>query len=314
MLSVVVNFHNNRREAKNTLYSLTRAYQRDAQDIAYEVIAIDHGSSDPLSEEEVRAFGPEFRCRYVRTTAVSPVGAINAACREASGEQLLVMIDGAHIVSPGVFRLATEAFRLFPSPFIATVPFHLGPRHQSDSVMEGYNQKVEDELLRRSGWKENGYRLYLLAGQFADASEGWFGALFESGCFGIRKVDYVALGGFEERFQSRGGGLVNLDFFQTALSRRELQYTVLFGEGTFHQFHGGVASNAPRSRSPWDEFHEEYLRIRGKEFARVPRRPFLFGAMPEEAVHVAKVSAARAFELWQANPDVGMNDQKLCWR
>lgn len=299
MLSIVVNFHNNRREAGNTLYSLTRAHQQGAQDVAYEVLALDHGSSEPLSESAVRAFGPEFSYRYVQTTSVSPAKAINAACREARGEQLLVIIDGAHIVSPGVLRLAAEAFRMFASPFIATVPFHLGPKHQSDSVLDGYNQQAEDELLARCGWKENGYRLYTVAGAYADTSEGWFGMLFESGCFGIRQDDYLALGGFDEGFVTRGGGLVNLDFLQRALATKELRYTVLLGEGTFHQFHGGVASNAPRPQRPWDEFHDEYVRIRGKNFVRVARRPFLIGTMPKEVVRIAKFSAVNAFELWE---------------
>ncbi len=52
MLSIVVNFYNNRREAMNSLHSLTRAYQRDAEQLEYEVIAIDHGSKQPLSESE----------------------------------------------------------------------------------------------------------------------------------------------------------------------------------------------------------------------------------------------------------------------
>src|SRR5262249_15489248 len=95
-LSVVVHFFNNRREARNTLISFTRSYQRGAQDMPYEVIALDNGSTQPLSEAEVRAFGPEFRYRFVPTKSVSPVDALNEGCRDATGEQLLVMVDGAH--------------------------------------------------------------------------------------------------------------------------------------------------------------------------------------------------------------------------
>jgi hypothetical protein len=302
MLSIVVNFYNNRREALATLYSLTRGYQQHAQDLPYEVIAVDNGSRQPLSEAEVRAFGPEFSYRYVQTQSVSPVQAINAACRDAAGEQLLVIIDGAHILSPGVLWLANAAFRLFRSPFVATVSFHLGPKAQNLSVVEGYNQQVEDELLRRAGWKENGYRLYTVTGDYSDGSGGWFGYLFESSCFGIRKDDYFAMGGFDERFLSRGGGLVNLDFFQRALSRQDLEYVILLGEGTFHQVHGGVASNAPPTQHPWAEFHEEYVRIGGKQFQRVPRRPFFLGMLPEEALHIAKISAENGLPFWQQNP------------
>lgn len=299
MLSVVVNFFNNRREARNTLHSLTAGYQQGASRIDYEVIAVDNGSSEPLTEAEVRAFGPQFRYHYVRNASVSPAAAINAACRGAAGDRLMVLIDGAHILSPRILQLADLAFSALPSPFIATVLFHLGPKHQYDSVQEGYNQQVEDGVLAASGWKADGYRLYAASSAFADASEGWFGMLFESGCFALRKADFLALGGYDERFQSRGGGLVNLEFFRRALLRPALQYVVLLGEGTFHQFHGGVATNQPRERSPWAEFHQEYVRVCGEPYQQVIRAPLYVGSIPAEARRIAKYSAARGFELWE---------------
>jgi glycosyltransferase involved in cell wall biosynthesis len=299
MLSVVVNFFNNRREARNTLHSLSAAYQRGARDLPYEVIAVDNGSSTPLQEAEVRAFGPQFRYRYVANASVSPAAAINAACRDAAGDRLLVMIDGAHILSPRVLELASAAFDAFPSPFVATVPFHLGPKHQYDSVLEGYNQQVEDGILAASGWREDGYRLYSLTAAFSDASEGWFGMLLESGCFGMRKADFLALGGYDERFQSPGGGLVNLDLFRQALLREDLQYVVLLGEGSFHQFHGGITTNVPRDRQRWAEFEQEYVRIRNERDALVRRKPHLLGTVPAEALRIAQYSATKGFALWE---------------
>jgi hypothetical protein len=298
MLSIVVNFFNNRREAANTLHSLTSGYQRGVGDLEYEVIALDHGSTLPLTEAGVRAHGPQFRYRYVRTEAVSPAAALNAACRDAAGDRLLIMIDGAHILSPGVLRLAHIAWRTFPAPFIATVPFHLGPKQQYDSMLEGYNQQVEDRMLVDCRWREDGYRLYSVTQAFSDTSQGWFGILFESGCFGMRKADFLAMGGFDERFAAPGGGLVNLDLFRRALLNTELQYVMLLGEGSFHQFHGGVTTNVPRDRQPLQSYHEEYARIRGEPYRRVPRPPFFIGEMPREMRHIAKYSALTGFDLW----------------
>ena len=299
MLSIIVNFFNNRREAKNTLHSMTRKYQLRAEKVDYEVIAIDNGSTKPLSESDVAAFGPQFRYRFEETASRSPVGAVNRACREARGDHLLVVIDGAHILSPGVLQAAVSAFQLYPAAFVATVSFHLGPKVQNISVSEGYNQAVEDAMLAKRPWRHDGYELYELAGSFSDGSGGWFGCLFESGCFGMRKSDFLAMGGLEERFQSRGGGLVNLDFFQTALAREDLEYVMLLGEGTFHQVHGGVASNAPEQSHPWNEFHDEYMAIRGKPFERVRRQPVFFGRIPSAALEIARVSAAIGLEFWK---------------
>jgi hypothetical protein len=265
---------------------------------------VDNGSTEPLSEAEVSSFGPEFHYRFVQTKSVSPVEAINQACRDATGDQLLVMIDGAHILSPRILRLVRQTFDRFESPFVATVPFYLGPTKQNVSVQAGYNQQVEDQLLQASGWRENGYKLYSVSASFADDSGGWYGQLFESCCFAMKKADYLAMGGFDERFQSRGGGLANLDLFQRALIRNDLAYVVLAGEGTFHQVHGGVSTSAPMDQHPWDEFHDEFVRIRGHRFARVPRPPVFIGEVPREALHVAAFSREVGTRLWQQFPAV----------
>lgn len=306
MISIIVNFFNNRREARNTLHSLSARYLRNADNIDYEVIAVDNGSQLPLDEAEVRNFGPQFRYRYFETQSHSPVGALNAMCDEARGEELLIVVDGAHLLSPGILDLANRAFRLYPSPFIATVPFHLGPKSQTISVAEGYNQQVEDGLLQSCGWRTDGYRLYDITGSYAGTSLGWFGCLFESGCFGIRKRDYLSMKGYDERFQSRGGGLANIDIFQRALSRPDIQYVMLLGEGTFHQFHGGVASNAPPGKHPWDEFHGEYLKIRGVPFARTKRLPIFLGSLPplKSGMRIAQHSAEAGLAFW-------MNDREI---
>src|SRR6476660_3237313 len=104
-LSVVVNFHNMVREAPRTLYTLSRSGQRGIDSLSYEVIAIDNGSTMPLGSALVEGFsgpGAEFHHLLHNTRSPSPVEAINMAVGRARGRQVVVMIDGAHMVSPGV--------------------------------------------------------------------------------------------------------------------------------------------------------------------------------------------------------------------
>jgi hypothetical protein len=59
---------------------------------------------------------------------------------------------------------------------------------------------------------------------------------------------------------------------------------MLLGEATFHQFHGGVATNTPRTRRPVQPMAAEYLALRGATFARSPVKPVLLGSLPPQAV------------------------------
>jgi len=290
-----------RREAGRTLYSLSTNYQHGVNANSYEVIAIDNGSAEPLSESMVRSYGENFHYRFYSTTSISPVEATNDAVRKCRGNFIMVMIDGAHILSPGVIANTFAAFSAYENPFVATVPFHLGAEVQNRSILKGYNQSVEDRLLATQDWKADGYRLFLLTGSLSDGSMGWFGRLFESNCFALTKGAFLKLGGFSEGFKARGGGLVNLDFFAQALSCPDLTYVLLLGEGTFHQFHGGVASNAPANAHPWNEFHNEFVAIRGRSFATVPRRPILLGRISPSATRIALASANLGLNWWQHN-------------
>jgi hypothetical protein len=298
MLSIVVNFFNNPREARNTLYSMTRAYQIGASDFPYEVIVIDHGSTQPLDPDEVQSYGKEFKYRYVATTAVCPARAINDACRDALGEVLMVIIDGAHILSPGIFLRYAEAFRLFSSPFVIVPAMHLGPKVQNASVLEGYNQSVEDGLLGQSGWRDNGYRLYSISRDFSDKGFGWFGCPYESNCFALPKAEFLSLGGYDTQFELPGGGLVNLDFYNRAISTPQLHYVIVLGECTFHQFHGGVSTSAASGQHPWRRFAEEYARIRGRPFQQMLRKAYFMGTVPQEALSISRASMEQGEKLW----------------
>jgi hypothetical protein len=66
---------------------------------------------------------------------------------------------------------------------------------------------------------------------------------------------------------------------------------LLLGEGTFHQVHGGVATNA--SVSPWEEFHAEYVRIRGKAYTRPTVQPRVWGSVSPRLLASMRASLNR---------------------
>jgi len=288
-LSVVVNFYNMRREAARTLHTLSCAYQRDVCASDYEVIAVDNGSTEPLRKDDVEAHGPNFRLLQVPPGAPSPCAAINRAVASSRGEFVMVCIDGARMLSPGILRQSLIALGIYPNVFAYTLGMHLGSRPQNELIEDGYCQEVEDRLLESVDWRADGYRLFSISSVAYSSRKGYLSDLSESNCFALRRSDYDALGGFDERFSSAGGGLVNLDFFNRANELEHVRPIMLLGEATFHQFHGGVATNVRRAEHPWDRMAAEYAAIRGRPFASVRKAAEYFGCLTRE--HHARLLA-----------------------
>ena len=265
-LSVVAIFHDMQREAARTLYSLTAQFQQTSADFNYEVIVIDNASSQRLQATEVEGFGSNFSYLYYQTDSVSPVTAINYGASIARGEYLMVLIDGARILSPGIINNAMRIAPVYDVPFVYTLGFHLGPDIQNLSIEDGYTQNVEDQLLADIDWRNNGYRLFDISVLAGSSAKGYLGPISESNCFIMRRDNFHALGGMNPAFQTPGGGLVNLDFFQQACHLENSSPILLLGEGSFHQIHGGVATNVKQKDHPMPSFREEYQSIYNKPY------------------------------------------------
>lgn len=299
LLSIIVVFFNMRREAPRTLHSLTRAYQRQVDDLDYEVIAIDNGSSEPLDPETVTGRGKEFRYFYLETASVSPSGAVNFAAARARGRYVTVCVDGARILSPGILHYTALATRLHETPLITTFGWHLGEKMQNDAIRDGYNQHVEDLLLKNTAWQADGYRLFDIACPAGSSAGGWFLPFSESNCLTVSRPMFDALGGFDEGFRTPGGGLVNLDYLKRACALPQSVLMILLGEGTFHQFHGGIATNVPRETHPWKTFAQEYERLRGEPYRIPEKEPLFLGTAPRAALPFLYHSASKALEQRQ---------------
>lgn len=289
-ISIVVIMHNMRREAARTLHSLSPAHQIGADPGDYEVIVIDNGSSEPLNAAEVNRFGPTFRYHFHETGSMSPVEAINLGAHMAQGDVIAVIVDGARMATPGLIRHTLSVFKHESDPVVSALSWHLGPDIQPKSTQNGYDQTVEDKMLKDSGWRKDGYRLFDIS-TIAPSSQGGFFGPFPLECswVALRQDTFHDIGGFDRRFQSPGGGFCNHEFRNRAVTREGVAPTVILGEGVFHQVHGGIATNAPPARRPLGLFHEEYARIFGKSYepAQVPDLVFV-GGMPDVAMRFLK--------------------------
>ena len=287
-LSIIVIAFNMAREIPRTLHTLSQQYQRNVSADDYEVIVVDNGSSEPLQAEMVASFGPNFRLIRLAGSP-SPAPAINFAVAQARGEAVSICIDGARMLTPGIVRLTLQALAIHSDPLISSIGLHLGPMLQNKSMLQGYNQQVEDALLDTVNWRQDGYELFRISCLAGSSQWGWFRPIAESNFVSVRRSSYARIGGFDERFITPGGGLVNLDFYRNGCEQLD-QVVMLLGEGSFHQFHGGVATNTPKSEHPGPGFAAEYAEIRGRNYAVPERRHQYLGDLPPQAMPLLRQS------------------------
>jgi len=290
MLSIVVIFHNMQREALRTLYTLSARYQQGVDEADYEIIAVDNASSEPLDPDALGKIAGNIQYHFFETASRSPVDAVNFGAAQASGDSIAVIVDGARMVTPNIIRKSIDAMAGHRVPFVCALGWHLGPDVQPKAIANGYNQDQEDALLKQINWRENGYGLFDIA-SIASSSGGGFLSTMPSECswFAMPKKAFEALGGFDPQFQTPGGGYVNQDFLKRALDLPNLCPIVLLGEGSFHQMHGGIATNSSLDNRPIEMFKDEYTRIRGEKYSRSQGVvPFYYGDMAPQAVRFVK--------------------------
>lgn len=269
-LSIVVISYNTPRELPRTLLSLSPGYQLGIDRSEYEVIVVDNGSPNPPSAAQYEHLGMDLTVLTTESPVPSPVAAINRGLNASVGSSVGVFIDGARIASPGLLHSAREALRLSPRAVVGTRGRYLGYKFQRDSMLDGYDQAAEDHLLATVGWQDNGYELFQISVFDESAGASWLNPIAESNSLFMSRQMWAELDGYDRRFQLPGGGMVNLDTWTRALSLPDVRPIVLLGESTFHQFHGGVATNG--SLKTIETFYAEYRAIRGREY-EVPKDP-----------------------------------------
>lgn len=285
-LSIVVIVHRMKREIERTLHGLSPDYQTGVSEDRYEVIVVENGVQE-LTPEWVAGFGQNFRYHFHATQSISPAAAVNVGVRSARAENVAIIVDGARVPTPGLIARTLVPMRGMGSCFVGALAWQLGPDVQWRAMMNGYDQAVEDGLLDDIDWPADCYRLFEIATIAPSSDRGLLGGLpTELSWLALPVTAFERLGGFDESFQSAGGGLVCHDFLRRLCELDELTPVMLLGEGTFHQIHGGAMTGRTgddRARV-WKEFRDEYARLRGREYVheKLPDCMY-FGSVPKHA-------------------------------
>ena len=287
-LSVILVAYNMQRAAPRSVQSLLNPYQRGISADSYEVIVVDNGSDRPLTSLP----GPEG-CAGIRNLRLenappSPARAINLGLEKARGEVVAIMVDGAHMLTPGALRHGLDLFASLDNPVVALPQFFLGPGPQTETVGQGYDEAAEDALLAQIGWPDDGYRLFEIGVPYRIEPGGrrpqlfWFVRLFESNCLFARREAIERIGGCDERFDLPGGGLLVPDLYRRLADLPDAELVQLLGEASFHQVHRGTSTNVTREqqKAQLQAYLAQYQAIRGRAF-EVSQKPLkYYGHMP----------------------------------
>jgi cephalosporin hydroxylase len=309
-LTVVVVIYNMRREAERTLQALSRAYQEDVAGIDYEVIVVENGSDADqlLGADFVARFGSEFRYVDLAGEAEpSPVGALNRGIRAGRGRNFALMIDGAHVVTPGVVRFGLAGLATYAPAIVATQQWYVGPGQQGEAMDSGYDQAYEDRLFDSIDWPHAGYRLFEI-GHFV-GDRDWLDGLWESNCMFVGRELLEQVGCFDDRFSVAGGGYANLELYERLGSAPNVRVATIIGEGSFHQVHGGTTTNQTDAAERRDRvfgYSQHYADLRGRAFKGPGKQIHYVGRMSSEAARRSKSRrmSTRAF----ADAAAGMRD------
>lgn len=293
MISIVVIVYDMAEQAAKTLRSLFVDYQQDVQAADYEVIIVENESAAPLAPAFVQSLPANFHYVLRPDPEPSPAAAINHGASLARGEHICVMIDGARMLTPGVVRNLLLGHRLHPRAVVAVPGYHLGSELQQEAVNSGYNVAQEKQLLDSVGWPLDGYQLFDVACFSGSCAPGFFQPNSESNCISVSRNIWEELQGFDERFDFSGGGLINLDYYKRACEAPGVMHVVAIGEGTFHQFHGGVTTGgqAAEIREAYITASKaQYRKLRGGEFVSPQTSPVFIGEIPPQALRFLEQS------------------------
>ncbi|RLA42555.1 MAG: glycosyltransferase family 2 protein [Gammaproteobacteria bacterium] len=322
LLSVIVIGYKMPKQLAQTLYTLSTAYQQGVTEQEYEVVVVENTSSEDFDESILPGLGGNFRFFRRDERSHTPVPAINFAFEQCRGQAIGLMIDGARMVTPRVIQYVLMSQRISPDSFTVVPGYHLGEQGQHFNVSNGYDEEVEQQLLDSTNWKDNGYELFSIADISGANPNGYLQPIMECNCMFASASSFERIGFADERFTFRGGGAINLHMFRSLGMLPASKLIVLPGEGSFHQFHGGVTTSEYDGLERERASHRAQLQeLWGGEFHSLRREPVLFGAITPLAQDYLAFSVdrskkrykrfkARGDRLWEDDNQLAMEFRK----
>lgn len=303
-LSIVVVAYRMRRQAMNTLYSLSTSYQRGVSANDYEVIVVENRSTETLEAVEVMALGPNFHYHLRDEPGVSPAEAINFGLAQCRGHQIGLIIDGARMVTPGIVANALAARAVDPAPLVVVPGYYLT---EEAAQTRAPAETLDDEraYLETLQWQTHGYRLFNRACFSEGNRNGYFQPIMECNALFTNAEALATIGGADPRFDLPGGGSLNLHIYRSLAINTTCRIVVLAGEGNFHQFHDGTSTTPGEERERLVKaFNEQLDRFWNGHFTAVAREPTVLGTIGPEAMRFLQSSselALRRFDRLQRN-------------
>lgn len=299
VVSFVLIVYDMPRQAENTARSLLTDYQRGATAADYEVVIVENESGNHMDPDFIRRLPGNFTYHLRKETRPTPIHAINFGIGQSRGANVCVMIDGARVLTPGIVKNTILGHRLSDLAVVTVPGYHLGHELQQKAVGSGYNEDTEQRLMASIEWPADGYRLFDIACFSGSCAAGFYLPHSESNCISMPRRMWDDLGGYDARFDMRGGGVVNLDLFKRACEYPGAVHVFLHGEGTFHQFHGGVTTggeDAETRQKFIDAIMAQYEEIRGRKYESPATHPIYLGEVSDHALKFVSVSAAKKME------------------
>lgn len=283
-VSVIVVAYRMSRQLQNTLYTLSAAYQEGVAAEDYEVIVMENSSSDNLDPAAIAGLPDNFRYVLRKETAATPVYAVNEAFALCRSPFICLMIDGARMVSPAILSTALKAYSATQNAIVAVPGYHLGQDEQH--LVAGVRDLAaeEAELLSSVDWRSNGYELFRVATFSGANRNGYLQPIMECNCLFASAENYASIGYANTDFTLPGGGSINLHMYRSLGMLADTELFVLPGEGSFHQYHGGVTTSSYAEREAEIEKHRVQLHSYWPGgFHSLRRQPTLLGRVGPQA-------------------------------